>query len=159
MNRLPETTTTRPRTVTHHLAAFFRDLVRLGELQSQLFVVDLQDCRTQVFSSLALLAAGVVVALCCVPVALFGLAWLLAENTPLTIGQSCLVSALSGALLAVAAIAGGRVLWRRSANPLSRSRAELAQNVAWVKTALERLCDGRQVSDEARETDGDQPPF
>ncbi|MGQ0634197.1 MAG: phage holin family protein [Planctomycetaceae bacterium] len=157
MNRPSDTAVPRALPVTQHVAAFLHDLVKLLELQGRLFAVELHDCRARLLTTVATIVAGLALGLSGMVVGLLALGWLLAENSRFSTGQACLISATGGLLAAVAIVGMGMVRWRRRHAGLARSWDELRQNVAWIKSSLERLAEARNGSNAAHESDGDQP--
>ena len=128
-----------PQTMARNSASFLADVATLAELQGKLLVVDLQEGTNKLVTYVALLVAGVVVALGCVPIALAALAILLAETTRLSLPASFGVALLAGlvlaALLAVPAFfAVKKGLWM-----FERSRSEWRRNVQWFKDTMRRL--------------------
>jgi hypothetical protein len=114
-----------------------RDAVALAELQWRLLELDLKEGLRTARAALAVLLAGTVLALACIPVGLLGTAALLAERTPLAIWQAILVVFAGAILVALGCMYGG---WRgmlRQRDCLNRSRMEWRQNVTWVKDVLQ----------------------
>lgn len=134
-----------------NLAYFLRDLVALIELQAMLFVVDAQDGLRKARAGLLLLVLFGVLGVSCLPLALAGLAWILAESTHLTVGQALLCVAVSGMFIACLGVYLAARQARPTADCLRRSRNEWQCNVAWVKTTLKQLGDGPRSPDAASE--------
>jgi hypothetical protein len=119
-----------------NLAGLAHDALTLAELQVQLLSVDLRDARRGAATALALVLAGGVLALGCVPVLLLGGAHLLVEQAHWPESGAY---AASGALGAVAALLVLRLGWRRTTQALAtvqRSREELLETVRWLKESL-----------------------
>jgi uncharacterized membrane protein YqjE len=127
-----------------HAAAAFRenissllhDVIELGELQSRLFAVDLNEARRGALLPALLVFASLFLAAASVPIALLGIGWALVEFVGWSHAVAFAVTA-GGALLVAGATAwlGWRLLTNAVAK-LARSRNELATNVSWIKNAL-----------------------
>jgi hypothetical protein len=119
-----------------NLAGLAHDALTLAELQVQLLSVDLRDARRGAATALALVLAGGVLALGCVPLLLLGGAQLLVERAHWP--ESGAYAAV-GVLAAAAAVLVLRMGWRRTTRALAtvqRSREELLETVRWLKESL-----------------------
>ena len=74
--RSNQSTLKNTRTAARNVAHLLHDAVTLAELQFRLFVLDCQQLREKLSTSLIAIGIGVVLALSCVPVALAGIALL-----------------------------------------------------------------------------------
>jgi uncharacterized membrane protein YqjE len=125
------------------IAGLGNDMVNLAELQLRLAALDFKDSSEKAALPLALTligAAGVVGAL---PVALLGVASLLAGVLKWDEGWALLLTGgvvivAAGLLMAIAA-----VRFRSSFSSFQRSREELVRNTSWIRTIL--LLSGRPV--------------
>jgi len=126
----------RPHLVRKHLGELVHDAVTLAELQVELLKVDLRDAGQGVKGALALLVAGLVLALGCVPVLL------LAGAQGLITGLNWPAPWAYAAIGAVAAVVAGALLWiglHRGSGALrtvQRSKAEFAETLRWFKGSL-----------------------
>lgn len=160
MNDSPQTSTrSRPREMAQHTAAFVHDLVTLSELQARLVAVDVRDAVPHVTRTLTVLVASAVLALSCIPVALICGAWLLAENSSLTQGQSLLVTLIAGLVLAGGLFVWGRWRFSNLPHPLERSFEECARNMEWVKSMLTRLAHAPDRTQNGAVHDTEETPF
>lgn len=119
-----------------NLAGLAHDALTLAELQVRLLSVDLREARRGAATALALLVAGGVLALGCVPLLLLGGARLLVE---LARWPESGAYAAIGVLAAVLALLILRLGWRRTTRALAtvqRSREELLETVRWLKESL-----------------------
>ena len=125
------------------LAEFGNDIASLVELQAKLALLDLKESTTRTTTPLAGIVLGVVVALASVPVALLGVAHLVAAALTLGLGWAMLLTA--GVALALGATVAALALPRlvRSFDSFQRSREEFNRNVSWIRTVL--LYSGRAV--------------
>jgi hypothetical protein len=122
--------------VLGNMAEFSTDLISLAELQARLAAADLKESTGRAVVPAGLLVGGTLLALVSLPVLLFGVGYLLAEYTSLSVGWSILLTAVAALLLgAVLAILGLRGLGG-SFTSFQRSKEELTRNLAWVKTVL-----------------------
>lgn len=114
---------------------FAHDILTLSELQGRLLLVDLKEARTRALRPLALGVVGAVLLLASFPVAMFGLAELLAL-TGLPTWAALLISAAVGVVISGLL---GWLAWRTIRSTFtvfSRSRDEFSQNLTWIKSAL-----------------------
>lgn len=133
-----------------------RDMVTLGELQTELMQVDLRNYMTShVMPTIVLGAAAAIAALASLPILLASLAYYLVEVANLTVASAFLAAAGVGLLIAV--ICGG-IAWQRlrSRNDaFARSRIELARNMRWLKQVLGRPA---ETADHLNPTAAYRPP-
>jgi hypothetical protein len=128
-----------PRAVAREPAEFLHDLTILVELQAKLLVVDCRQGMHRLILPIAALAAGIALALGCVPVALGALALTFMETTPLSPAQSCGIALLVGLVLA-AVVIGTAIWWvRRDLGVFDRSSREWRQNFQWAKATLKHM--------------------
>jgi hypothetical protein len=137
--------TAAPRAVVENLSDFLHDVVTLSELQAKLFVADLKDFRSGAAVPAALLGAGAIVALGCIPVLLMAIAWLLIDYEILSHGWAFLAATGVGVLLAAVLGIAGWALFRRNLSVLERSQLELERNITWFKSVLKHS--GRTTRD------------
>jgi hypothetical protein len=126
----------RPGYVRQQLGELVHDALTLGELQVQLFKVDLRDARKGVSIALALVGIGVVLALGSIPVLLF------AAAQGLVSGLSWPAPWAYLAVGAAAVIVAGVLVWvgvRQASvatGTMHRSTAEFAETLKWFKGSL-----------------------
>jgi len=124
--------------VRNGVGELLHDVVSLAELQTQLLAVDARECVQKAQLPLVLVVAGATLALGAIPVLLLSLGealvlWLSWERA-----AAYFVAGLIGVIGGAVTIYVG---WRQSAAILAvfdRSRAELAENIRWIKYALTR---------------------
>src|SRR3954462_15095327 len=112
------------------------DVIELGELQAQLFALDVKSTVKKTSSSVLLTIIGVCVLLGSVPVILFALGYLIAEVLDWPVSAGLGIAAVVGI-----AISAGILLlaWNRLSaglNSMQRSSEELRRNIAWIKATL-----------------------
>ncbi len=119
-----------------NVAEFGHDLATLGELQAKLAVIDLKETLGRALVPAALAGAGVLLLAASLPVALLGVAELLASGLNLIPGVAMLLTALGALVLAGILAFLALPALKRSFASLERSRDELTRNVSWIKTVL-----------------------
>jgi len=124
------------------ITGFGSDMATLAELQAELAVTDLKESLQKAALPLGLLAGGVIGLIGAVPVALLGVAALLAEV--LKIGSAWAMLLTGGVVLALALVvvivSASKI--GSSFSSFRRSREELTRNLAWIRTVL--LYSGRR---------------
>ncbi|MDX1945031.1 MAG: phage holin family protein [Pirellulaceae bacterium] len=141
-----------PRAVARSTGELLEDLLTLGELQVRLLAVDAQQGVARLAMPALCFAAGLLLAVGCIPVGLAALALWIDETTTLSLAQSLGVSLLAGVVLAAILLAGGWAAFRRRCDLFARSREEWRQNAGWVRSALKRFGKTPRMPDEARTT-------
>jgi hypothetical protein len=130
--------------VVESVAGLGGDIASLAELQAKLALADLKVSVGQATVPTVLLASGLLVALSTVPVALVGLAYLVAEATGWRTSLAFLATAAAALVLALVVALVGYLGLTKSFGSFSRSKEELTRNVSWIKTVL--LHSGRSVA-------------
>jgi uncharacterized membrane protein YqjE len=122
--------------VVSGIAEFINDIVTLAELQAKLALLDLNESLEKARLSLALVVVGVFFILASLPVALFGVAELLAAALKISHGWALLMT--GAVVLVVAGIVVAVSAYRLvpSVSSFRRSREELSRNLAWIRTVL-----------------------
>lgn len=128
-----------PRAVARSFADFWHDLMVLFELQGKLIAVEVQEGARLARWSVVGMIGGVCLALSCLPVGFFGLAWLLAEQSALSPAQSLLVVFFVGLIVAGGVIYGCLRMLKDRVGLFPRSKAEWAENMRWAKATLKRI--------------------
>ena len=130
----------RVRTDEPNVAASFaglsHDVIELAELQAELFALDVKDTSQTARTAFILSAAGIVVLLGSIPVALVTFAMVLIEQLGWSNAAGYGTATAAGILLGAGILAAAWARFRRSVITLHRSRDELRRNVAWVKASL-----------------------
>lgn len=119
-----------------NLSGLLHDVVELGELQTRLLMVDLNDASRGSVTAIVLVVSALVLSLGSVPVLLVGIGWALITFAGWT-HTAAFAATGAGGLVLAAVLAW--LAWRTlnaAVGKLSRSRDELAANVAWIKDAL-----------------------
>jgi len=117
-------------TAARSVGQILHDIITLGQLQAQLFVLDAKDAGARVQRPIVALAAGAVLAVFAVPVALFGIALLLVDVAGLTRLAAVWITFIF-AMFVAASLIGYAIAW-------FHSREELVNNIERVKEMLHR---------------------
>jgi hypothetical protein len=125
-----------PVAVARTLNCLAHDVVELAELQGAMFKFEMQGWWKKLIAPAMLLVISVVIAMGCVPVLLFGLAYGLSEATSLSMAVSLLIVAASSLVVAVILGLVGWSLLKACSSPFSQSTRELSQNLRWIKATL-----------------------
>jgi hypothetical protein len=112
------------------------DIVTLGQLQAQLFVLDARDAGARIQRPLLALAAGVVLAICAVPIALIGIAFLLIDVAHLSRLAAFWITFVFTVFVAASLIAYAIAWFRKPPGLFAYSREELENNIERVKEML-----------------------
>lgn len=126
------------RTAARNIAHLLHDAVTLAQLQWRLFVLDCEQLRAKVGTSLVAIVFGAVLALCSIPVALAGVALFFREIVGLSRLEAVWLT--FGLTVLVAAICiGCGIRWLKNAsNVFESSRVEFTQNIERLKEMLWR---------------------
>ncbi|MBR9804331.1 MAG: phage holin family protein [Rubinisphaera brasiliensis] len=121
-----------------HVMALARDVIKLADLQLQMFTLDVREFWSRAKISSIVLVLGAVTALGTIPVMLLGLARLLATAFDVPIAW---MQAGVGAFVLIFAV----VLMRMAVSKMSdagqalkRSQVELHKNLEWMREVLHR---------------------
>jgi hypothetical protein len=125
------------------LSEFVNDITTLVELQAKLAALDVSECTAAIKWPLAAIVVGAVLALGAVPVAIFGLAEVLAAALQISHGWALVLTAGAVLLLSGAAIAVSVRGLRSGLAYFRRSREELIRNLNWIRTVI--LYSGRSL--------------
>jgi hypothetical protein len=128
-----------PRAVARNTADFFHDVATLGELQARLAAIDLRQGLAKVVVPAVVLAAGALIAMGTVPIALAALALVIAANTELSLAVCFGIALLVGLVLCGLLTVPAWIYLKGGLDMFQRSRHELDRNVRWVKDTLKRL--------------------
>jgi uncharacterized membrane protein YqjE len=134
-NGSPQTT---PKALARDVREFAHDICILAELQGQLFVTDLEECRQRALVPGLVLICGAAMGLACFPVALAALALLLIEVYETSYAAGFLLATIAGAILSALLGVSGWFQVRKRLAVLRRSHEELVRNLRWIKKVLER---------------------
>ena len=127
---------------------FASDAATLLELQARLAELDLKETAERAAVPLTLVLSAVVLGLAGVPVALLGVADLLALVLKIAPGTAKLITAAGAVGVAGLLLYASLGALTRSVAPLRRSREELWRNLAWIKTVM--LLSGRPIAGRKR---------
>jgi hypothetical protein len=131
--------------VSHNLrddiGGFAHDVLTLAELQSELFVTEVQEHGRRAAFPTLLLLSGVTLGVACCPIALVAFALMLVQATGLSHASAFSITAISGVILSSLISIIGCILIRSRVSTPSRSREELARNLNWMKTVLSKGAD------------------
>ncbi len=112
------------------------DIVTLGQLQTQLFLLDARDAGVKVQRPILALGAGAVLAVCSVPIALIGIALLLTDVAHLSRLAAFWITFVFAIFVAAALIAYAISWLRKPPGLFAYSREELGNNIERVKEML-----------------------
>ena len=129
---------TAPKALVRDVGEFAHDVLTLAELQAQLFVTDVRECRRRAFIPGLVLLAGAALGLACFPVALTALALLFIQVFETSYATGFLLATIVGAILSTLLCVSGWFLVRERLTFLRRSQEELVRNLRWIKKVLER---------------------
>ncbi len=127
-----------PRALARDVGEFTHDLVILAELQAQLFVADVKECRNRAFVPGVILLCGGAMGLACFPIALTALALLLIQVFETSYAAGFLIAAVVGAVASALVCVIGWFQLRDRVAVLRRSQQELIRNLHWIKNVLKR---------------------
>lgn len=117
---------------------FAHDVFTLAELQTQLFVTDVQEYRQRVTIPGAILLGGGAMGLACFPIALTAFALWIVQVLEASYAAGFLLAAVAGAVLSATLCAIGWFQVRKRMTVLQRSQQELIRNLNWIKKSFER---------------------
>jgi hypothetical protein len=112
------------------------DIVTLGQLQAQLFVLDARAAGAKIQRPILALAAGGVLAICAVPIALIGIALLLIDVAHLSRLAAFWITFVFAVFVAASLIAYAVAWFRKPPGLFAYSREELENNIERVKEML-----------------------
>lgn len=128
-----------PVAVARSTGELLADALTLAELQGKLLVIDVEDDLRRLITPVILVAAGAVLGLSCLPIALVTIAVGLVAGAELAPWLAFLIALAIGAGVAAILLAAGIWVLRNKLTFLSRSRSEWQQNVKWFKSVVRRL--------------------
>jgi len=128
-----------PRAAARNMADLIHDLVTLAELQWRLLSVDSRQALGRIVPPIVMVVVAAMVGLSCVPLAFVAVALTLAAWTSLSLAACFWITLAAGLIVAgiLFAVALGQL--KSVAGVFDRSKAELRQNVEWLKGMLRRL--------------------
>ncbi len=125
-------------TAARSVGQILHDILTLGQLQAQLFTLDANEAGSRIQRPIAALAVGAVLAICAVPVALFGIALLLVDVAGMSRLAAVWITFIF-AIFVAASLVGYAIAWfRKPPGIFTHSREELVNNVERVKEMLHR---------------------
>jgi hypothetical protein len=122
--------------VAGSVSGLAHDVIELSELQLRLLRLDVQKSTQKWRICLILAIVGICLLIASIPVALFALAEVFVEQLEWSRSAAFGASALVGVILSAIFAGSAYSVVRSGLFSLERSREELNNNVAWVKTAL-----------------------
>lgn len=117
---------------------FAHDVFTLAELQTQLFVTDVQECSQRVPLPGSILLGGGALGLACFPIALTAFALWIIQAFETSYAAGFFLAAVAGAALSATLCAIGWFQVRKRMTVLQRSQQELVRNLRWIKKSFER---------------------
>jgi hypothetical protein len=137
-SRVEENGHTAGGTAARSVGQILHDIVTLAQLQTQLFKLDARDAVVRIERPFFALAAGAILAVCSVPVALIGIAFLLIDIAHLSRLAAFWITFVF-AIFVAASLVGYAVAWfRKPPGLFVNSREELVNNIERVKEMLHR---------------------
>jgi hypothetical protein len=125
-------------TAARSVGQILHDIVTLAQLQAQLFKLDARDAMVRIERPILALAAGAVLAVCSVPIALVGVAFLLVDVAHLSRLAAVWITFVFAAFVA-ASLIGYAVAWfHKPPGLFEYSREELVNNIERIKEMLHR---------------------
>ncbi len=127
-----------PRAFARDMREFGHDAFTLAELQAQLLVTDVQECRQRLKFPGLFVLVGLGLGSACLPIGLAALALSLVESFEMSYAIGFLSATIAGVMLSVLLCGLGWFLVRQRLVVLRRSYEELVRNLGWIKKVLER---------------------
>jgi uncharacterized membrane protein YqjE len=125
-------------TAARSVGQILHDILTLGQLQAQLFTLDAKEAGSRIQRPIVALAAGVALAVCAVPVSLFGIALLLVDVAGMSRLAAVWITFIF-AIFVAASLVGYAIAWfRKPPGLFEHSREELVNNIERVKEMLHR---------------------
>ena len=128
-----------PRAVARNTAELMSDVVTLAELQGRLLLIDVESGVWKIIPFVITLTAGVILAICCVPIAMATIALGLIHYGGLLPPVAFAYTLLGGAILSLVLVAAAFWQYKRGMRLLERSQNEWKQNMRWIKNTLQRM--------------------
>lgn len=127
-----------PSVLARGVGDFAHDVLTLAELQMQLLVADVRECRRTGLAASLILLCGLALGLACFPLALAALAFSIIQVLETTYAVGLLIAVAVGAVLSALLCAIGWFQIRKRLAVLRRSQQEFVCNVGWIKKVLKR---------------------
>ena len=121
-----------------NVANLASDLMTLAELQTKLLWLDLQQSRIQAQFPLVMIVTGILTVLGVIPVAILSLGDAVASSSELPQYAARLIVAGGFLLVAIIAVWQGAAGLARATRTLERSKAELQDNLTWIKKVIQQ---------------------
>jgi hypothetical protein len=125
------------------IADFGNDIANLVDLQVKLAQIDLKECLGRATVPLALIVVALMFLLGAVPVALLGVAEMVAAALRISGGGAMFLTGGVVMVLALTVLVVAGLRLGPSFSSFRRTREELSRNLAWVRTVL--LYSGRSA--------------
>src|SRR5580704_10783243 len=123
-------------TAARSVGQILHDIVTLAQLQAQLFKLDARDAVIRIERPILALAAGAVLAVCSIPIALIGIAFLLIDVAHLSRLAAFWITFVFAVFVAASLIAYAIAWFRKPPGLFAYSREELENNIERVKEML-----------------------
>src|SRR5688572_10437114 len=128
-----------PRAVARNTAELMSDVVTLAELQGRLLMIDAEAGLWKIIPFVITLTAGVILAICCVPIAMATIALALVQYGGLSHVVAFAYTLLGGSVLSLLLVAAAFWQYKRGMRLLERTQNEWKQNMRWIKNTLSRM--------------------
>jgi Putative Actinobacterial Holin-X, holin superfamily III len=115
-----------------------RDVLELGELQTNLFLLDMKSSSARIRNAVIFAIAGAIVLWMGCLIALVAGAYALVEFAGWPESGAFGAVALGAVIISALMLLAAWRIWRRGILTWDRSREELQQNIAWLKSALSK---------------------
>lgn len=125
-------------TAARSVGQILHDIITLGQLQAQLFMLDAKAASARIQRPIVALAAGAMLAVFAVPVALFGIALLLVDVAGMSRLAAVWITFIFAIFVATSLIGYGIAWFRKPPGLFQHSREELVNNIDRVKEMLHR---------------------
>lgn len=132
-----------PEGVVGGIAEFGNDISTLAELQIKLAWLDLKECLSQALIPLVMIVAGFLLLVGALPVALLGIAQIVASYFEISPGAAMLLTGVAVLLLAAVILLVAVMRIGPSFTIFRRSSEEFNRNLNWIRTVL--MYSGRNV--------------
>jgi hypothetical protein len=122
--------------VVGSIAELGNDIMNLAELQAKLVALDAKEAASRATLAVSAVALGLVIAVASVPVALLGLADVLARTLQIQPGWAMLLTAAVALAFAGLIVVVFTRQIPEALNTFRRSKEEFARNLAWIRTVI-----------------------
>lgn len=134
--RTAESPSELPSSLGKDVGGFAHVLLRLVELQSQLFFAEAREARQRSIVPSVLFVTSLILGASCCPIALIAFALSLAQLTSLSIAAAFLIVLAAGLASSLTLLITSSMLIRNSSHLFRRSQEEFLHNYQWFKAAF-----------------------